>query len=228
MAAKIPASRMATVRLSCIGAVLVALPAQVPDAPAARVGQARATTPIEVRIETGGDVDVGTRSQWGGPFENIHGTLFWNGSNWVSNSTAAHAYFYDTRTGEKLYRSTLTVVDSSATTVGQQPGMPAGFIVTKRIFSYMQPAAAGGADYRYQAVEYETAQPDGTTVLLRTRGTGNGTDQAHLDACIEDGKGNTTAMLGDAVWLRSTGMTAAQAAAQRADVVPGTHVVDER
>lgn len=179
---------------------------------------AAGTTPIEVRIEAGGDVDVGTRSQWDGQFENTNGAMFWNGSIWVTNSTAAHSYFMDLRTGKRLKEYTVTIVDSSTTLLGQLPSMPAGYTVTKRLYTSTQPAAAGGGSYVYQAVEYETLQPDGTRVLLRSRGTGTGTAQADFDAYVEDGLGNTTGMVGDPVWFHFAGMTATQAAAQTPDI----------
>ncbi|MCU0294277.1 MAG: hypothetical protein MUF10_20210, partial [Thermoanaerobaculaceae bacterium] len=179
---------------------------------------AAGTTPIEVRIEAGGDVDVGTRSQWDGQFENTNGAMFWNGSIWVTNSTAAHSYFLDLRTGQRLKEHVMVPVDSSTTLLGNVPGLPAGYTVTKRLYASTQPSAAGGASFVYQAVEYEILQPDGTRVLLRSRGTGNGTGQAYLDAYLEDGLGNTTAMLGDPVWFQFAGMTAAQAAAQTPDL----------
>jgi hypothetical protein len=176
------------------------------------------TTPIHIDIEAGGDVDTGTRGQWDGQFENTNGAMFWNGSKWVTNATAAHAYFTDLRTGQRLYEYTVTIVDSSTTLLGQLPGMPAGYTVTKRLYTSTQPVVAGGGSYVYQAVEYETLQPDGTRILLRSQGTGNGTAQAHFDAYIEDGKGNTTGMLGDPVWFQLAGMSATQAAAQTPDL----------
>lgn len=176
------------------------------------------TTPIYVDIEPGGDLDTGTRSQWDGQLENTNGAMFWNGSMWMTNRTAAHSYFMDLRTGQRFKEYTVTIVDSSTVLLGQLPGMPDGYTVTKRTYAFTQPAAAGDGAYAYQAVEYETLQPDGTRVLLRSRGTGNGTAQAHFDAYIEDGLGNTTGMLGDPVWIQFAGMTAVQAAAQTPDL----------
>ena len=176
------------------------------------------TTPIQICSEPGGDIDTGPKSQWNGQFENSNGAVFWNGSMWVTDATTAHKYFRDLRTGQRLKEHVITDVDSSTTLLGQVPGLPAGYTVTKRLYASIQPAAAGGGSYVYQAVEYEIDQPDGTSVLLRSRGTGTGTGQAHLDAYIEDGLGNTTGMLGDPVWFHFAGMTAAQAAAQTPDL----------
>lgn len=176
------------------------------------------TTIIHVDTEEGGDLYTGTRAEWTTLPQNAKGALFWNGSKWVSNDTAAHMYFTDLRTGQRLMEYLVTVVDSSTTLLAQLPGIPAGYTVTKRIYAYTQPAAAGGGGFAYQAVEYEISQPAGTRVLLRSRGTGNGTAGAHFDAYVEDGIGNTTAMLGDPVWLEFAGMSAVQAATQTPDI----------
>ena len=79
---------------------------------------AAGTTPIHVDTEPGGDVDTGTRDQWDGQFENTNGAMFWNGSAWVTNNTAAHSYFTDLRTGQRIKEYTVTVVDSTATLLG--------------------------------------------------------------------------------------------------------------
>ena len=69
---------------------------------------ATAATPIHIDIEAGGDVDSGTRSQWDGQLENINGAMFWKGSMWVTNNTAAHSYFTDLRTGKRIKEYTVT------------------------------------------------------------------------------------------------------------------------
>jgi len=71
------------------------------------------TTPIHIDIEQGGDIDTGTNSQWDSNYENVNGAMFWNGSKWVTNDTAAHAYFTDLRTGGKLNEHNITNIDNS-------------------------------------------------------------------------------------------------------------------
>lgn len=181
-------------------------------------GAAAGTTPIHIDTEQGGDVYTGSRAQWTTEPQNTNGALFWNGSLWVSNDTAAHAYFTDLRTGQRLKEYTVTAVDSSTSLLGLLPGIAPGFAVTKTLYSYSAPAAAGGAAFTYSAIQYEVVHPDGTRVLLRSRGTGAGTGQAHFDVYVEDIAGNTTGILGDPVWFHFAGMTPAQAAAQTPDL----------
>ncbi|HQT93464.1 MAG TPA: hypothetical protein PK435_02430 [Thermoanaerobaculaceae bacterium] len=181
-------------------------------------GAVAGTTQIHVETEEGGDIHTGSRTQWTTEPQNTKGTLFWNGSLWVTNDTAAHMYFTDLRTGKRLQEYTVTAVDSSASLLGLLPGIPAGFAVTKTLYSYSAPASAGGRAYTYSAIQYEVVQPDGTRALLRSRGTGAGTGQAHFDVYVEDKAGNTTGILGDPVWFHFVGMTPAQAAAQTPDL----------
>jgi len=68
------------------------------------------------------------------------------------------------------------------------------------------PGATTG--YTYQAAEYVIDQPDGTTIILRSRGMGQGTSQAYFDIYIEDGLGNVTALRGDPVWFTYDNTTA--------------------
>lgn len=52
---------------------------------------------------------------------------------------------------------------------------------------------------QYEAIQYTIDQPDGTTILLQSRGSGNGTNKAFFDIYIEDATGNVTAFCND-VW----------------------------
>ncbi len=176
------------------------------------------TGPVHVDTEKGGDVFTGTRAEWTASPQNSNGALFWNGSRWVSNDTAAHMYFTDLRTGQRLLEYVVTAVDSTTTALGLLPGIPGGFTVTKSLYSYLARTSSGNGAYAYSAVQYEVVRADGIRALLRSRGTGAGTGQAHFDAYVGDPAGNTTGILGDPVWFEFAGMTPAQAAGQTPDV----------
>ncbi len=76
----------------------------------------------------------------------------------------------------------------------------------------------------YRAVEYTVTQPDGTHIVLRSRGSGYGTADAFFDVYIEDGLGNTTALLGDPAWVQYDGKSAAVASTLSASA--GTKIGD--
>lgn len=181
--------------------------------PAAHLAVRADTSPIRISTEPGGDIDAGTSAQWDGAWENVHGAFFWNGSAWVTNDTAAHLYFTDQRTGQKLKPHVVRVVDPSPASLGQVAGMPSGYAVGKSLYSYAAAKAAGGGSWAYSALRYDVAQPDGTAIVLLSRGTGNGTAQPYLDAFVEEGNGSTTALLGGTTMVRFSGLGAAQAAA---------------
>lgn len=175
-------------------------------------------TNIHINTELGGDIQTVSE---GSPYpndapENTYGAMFWNGSRWVTNDTAAHLYFTFISTGQRIVNHTVTTVDNSTANLGTSTIYP-GYSVTKSLYSYTVPAASGSGTYSYQALQYVLSLPDSTNVILRSRGTGHGTAQPYFDVYIEDladGVTNTTAMRGDPVWFRYANMTAAQAANQ--------------
>jgi hypothetical protein len=174
------------------------------------------TTPIHIDTEQGGDIDTGTPSQWDGSFENVNGAMFWNESAWVTNDTAAHTYFTDLRTGQLLYEHLNTSISSSVTQLGTDTSID-GFTIVKSIYSYSsEPREAGSTaplSYQYEALQYAITAPDSITIILRSRGSGNGTAQPYFDVYIEDGKGGTTALRGDPIWYQYNNTSAAAAAA---------------
>ncbi len=95
------------------------------------------STPIHIDTEEGGDVyTCETSNSANSALANVNGALFWNGSKWVTNDTAAHAYFTDLRTGQRLKEHTVTTVDEDGTlSAGQLTSLP-GYTVTKNIYSY--------------------------------------------------------------------------------------------
>ena len=141
------------------------------------------TTVIHVDTETGGDIDWGAPLAWDGIYENTKGALFWNGSKWVSNDTAAHMFFTDLRTGERLKWPTLL-----ATLRGSgDPGVVyqnQDIEITQQLHTYVTPALDGGRPFIYTALEYRVRQIDGSVIVLRSRGSGHGIDQAYLDLYV--------------------------------------------
>jgi hypothetical protein len=149
------------------------------------------TTVIHVDTEEGGTVIAS------GGAVNQKGAVFWNGSKWVSNDTAAHMYFTDLRTGLRLMEYRTTVYQ------GSQPGtltFDRGTI-QRSLYSYQKSGADGV--FSFSAVQYRMHDNiTGKDVILRSRGSGAGTANAYFDAYMEDPSGGTvTAIRGDPVWF---------------------------
>jgi hypothetical protein len=140
-------------------------------------------TYIRLDREPGGDIDAGGPAAWDGVYENSNGAMVWNGTEWVINTTWAHTYFTDRRTGERLVPH--VVAGSFDGSGAPNETVVKGYTVTQAIYGYSVPATAGG-DFGYEAVEYRIAQPDGKRLIVRSRGCGLGIEQAHLDVYIED------------------------------------------
>ncbi len=80
------------------------------------------------------------------------------------------------------------------------------YLVTKKVYSYSIADPAGNT-YTYQGLEYTVKQPDGTTVVLKSRGSGNGggdgqkSDESYFNIYVENPGGTVTALRGDPVWF---------------------------
>ncbi len=180
---------------------------------AASAASQSSCSPIHVDTEEGGDIDF--FPEGGSPdgvYENVKGAIFWNGTKWVTNDTAAHMYFTCGDTGQRIKNYILlATLDGSGS-----PGVvfaQGGFTVTQSIYSYTVSAADNSGNYLYQAVEYSidnSAAPD-EKYILRSRGTGNGTSQVYLDIYIQKNYTNTIAFRGDPVWYIYDNTTAQQA-----------------
>jgi len=146
-----------------------------------------------------------------GVYENTKGTIFWNGTKWVTNDTAAHMYFTCLETGQRIKTYTLL-----ATLEGQgAPGVvfaQGGYTVTQSIYNYTVGAIDNGGIYQYQAIEYsiDTSLAD-EKIILRSRGTGNGTNQGYLDVYLQRNYTQTVAFRGDPIWYSYKNTTAQQA-----------------
>lgn len=78
-----------------------------------------------------------------------------------------------------------------------------GYTIQKQAYSYAMSAAdpSDKTMYVYQAVEYVITDPAGKTVVLKSRGSGNGTDAGYFNVYVDDETGGSTAMRGDPVWF---------------------------
>ncbi len=101
------------------------------------IASSRGTTLIHIDTEPGGQI------VFSGTVVNAHGTAFWNGYDWVTNDTAAHQYFTDLRTGQRLKEYVVTEVDSTTANLGSVSA-PAGYTVTKRLYTYTTTKGTGG------------------------------------------------------------------------------------
>jgi hypothetical protein len=97
-------------------------------------------TAIHIDIEMGGYIDTGTADQWDNIYENANGALFWNGSKFVTNNTAAHTYFTYLHNGERLMEHFITEVPTVPGTFGNITG----YIITKTVNTYTIPMNANG------------------------------------------------------------------------------------
>jgi len=95
---------------------------------------------IYVNSETGGNIDTGKPDEWDNIHENSFGAIFWNGSKFVTDSTAAHLYFTNTLNGPRLKEHIITEV-SSAT--GSNNDFT-GYLITKTVYTYAAPKDANG------------------------------------------------------------------------------------
>ena len=167
---------------------------------------------IHVDTEEGGNIDVVANGGLpDGVDENANGAIFWNGARWVTNDTAAHMYYTCLETGQRIKNYTvLATLDGSGS-----PGVvfaQSGFTVTQSIYNYSVGAADFGGIFSYQAVDYsiDTSRPH-ERIIVRSRGTGNGTSQGYLDIYIQENYTDTIAFRGDPVWFHYANTTAQQA-----------------
>jgi uncharacterized protein (TIGR03437 family) len=150
------------------------------------------TTVIHVDTECCGDV-VDTAHN----VVNQKGAIFWNGTKWVSNDTAAHMYFTDLRTGERLmnYITTLFQGSSAPATSTYQ-----NYAVERTLYTYEKTGTSG--KYRFTAAQFRIRNTNnGKQYLARSRGTAAGTANAFFDIYLTDEDGSTTAVRGDPAWF---------------------------
>ena len=98
------------------------------------------STVIHVDTERGGNIDSGLRTAWDGIYENVNGAIFFNGTIFVTNDTAAHMYFTDLRTGLRLKDYIVTTIGSTAGSQDVQPG----YTLTRSTYTYTAAKDPGG------------------------------------------------------------------------------------
>jgi len=150
------------------------------------------TTQIHVDTECCGDVVDPANN-----FVNQKGAVFWNGAKWVSNDTAAHMYFTDLRTGERLmnYHTTLFQGSSAPATTTYQ-----NYTVERTLYTYEKTGAGG--KFRFTAAQFRISDTsNGKQYFARSRGTTAGKANAFFDIYLTDEDGKTTAVRGDPAWF---------------------------
>ncbi len=173
------------------------------------------TTPIHIDTESFGEIIDETTGN-----TNHNGGIFWNGNAWVTNPTAAHQYFTDLRTGNRLKEYTnildASVPNAEADSTPHQDGYGKTFptqtlenyTITKQAFYYTKncdPQKQTGS-YQYGGVEYRiTDSANGKVTILVSRGSGSGlTTNAYFDVYIEDPRTDTikktTGFINDPTW----------------------------
>lgn len=167
---------------------------------------------IQIHVETaeGGDIENPA-----GTVVNERGSLFYNGSNWVTNGTAAHTFFVNMETGGTRIVPQHDVAVTGAGTYGA-----GDYTVNVTTGSYTYTArAADGGSYAYTGREYRIAATylygnDLATdhIVLRSRGVGQGTLSTYFDTFVQMGDDNyITAIRSDPNWITYAGMTMDQA-----------------
>jgi hypothetical protein len=151
---------------------------------------------IHVDTEEGGAIEVGSAD---GIHENNKGALFWSGAQWVTNDTAAHMFFTDVISLERLLQYTL-VADLNASTPAEQDIQ--GYHVSRSTYTY-DILAQGNSAYRITAAQYRITTNDSqTTILLNSRGNGFG--QASFDIYIQNAPNATLAIRAGSAWFNYT------------------------
>jgi hypothetical protein len=152
------------------------------------------TTVIHVETEGWGTIqhaDADTAA-------NTKGAMFWNGTKWVTNETAAHMFFTDIRTGKRLKE--YNIINVSDRTSYSPVFDSLSYHITRQNYQYSYPAKQGGA-YQYEAVEYLIGDTTAKKVVIRSRGTGNGIENSYFDIFVEVVPNQITAIRNDPQWF---------------------------
>jgi hypothetical protein len=150
-----------------------------------------------------------------GSSSNPYGAAVYNGQEWIVNTTWVHQYFVNS-SGQRLKPVAVIPVSNSAS---NRTWDSLNYTITRQLYSYTWPAKTNG-NYTYQAVEFIVLNKiTGKTVVLRSRGTGNGTTGAYFDFYIQDDitsgvPPTITVIRNDPKWFTYTGKTMDQAIAQ--------------
>lgn len=144
---------------------------------------------VHVAVQAGGDIEMGTPDD--NP-ENDTGAIFWNGTRWVTNSTAGHMYFTDGPTGDRLKQYTFMADVDGDSPAEQDIGM---YHVVRTTYAYLAHARTGNGAYWIRAARYTlTVSGSDEVIQLDSRGSGDG--QAYFDVYIQYVAGTTLAVRG--------------------------------
>ena len=114
---------------------------------------------------------------------NPNGAMIFNGQEWIVNATWAHKYFIDNATGERLKEVYVNIVPAGVT---DSAFNMLRYYMGRLVYSYSYPAKDSGV-YSYTAIQYWiTDTITGKEIVLRSRGTGNGTGSTYFDIYIQD------------------------------------------
>jgi hypothetical protein len=109
--------------------------------------------------------------------------MIFNGLEWVVNSTWAHKYFIDNTTGERLKEVDIHAVPANGT---DSVFTLLRYDIERSVYAYTYPAKDSG-EYAFVALTYViTDTVTGKEIILKTRGTGNGTSSSYFDIYIQD------------------------------------------
>ena len=166
------------------------------------------TTVIHVETEGWGTIQYAN----GSTQASTRGAFFWDGTNWVTNNTAAHMYYTDLRTGQRLKE--YNIVNVSDRTAISPVFDSLSFHIVRQNYQYSYQAKDGGT-YQYEAVEYLISDTTAKKVVIRSRGTGNGIANCYFDIFVEVAPNEVTAIRNDPQWFTyPVGMNMAQALGQ--------------
>lgn len=144
----------------------------------------RGTDKITIEMETGGDIDWGSPSQWDGNYENVNGCLFWDGSTWKADESYGHMYFENRSTGQRVvnYNPTNTTIKQSSGSFSIE-----GYEIGMEEYQYTVNTKEGSR--KYSAVLYTVIQPDGSVIQLLSRCMEKDINSSYLDIFMEDEEG---------------------------------------
>lgn len=176
------------------------------------------TTTIEVRTETGGDIDT----DGDGTPENVNGALYWDGLNWTCNDTYGHMYFWDKINNEKIDHPFLSseihysgggnnVLVATIVTPGNN-ALTYGVFHDEHIYE----KDYRGIPYRFTTAKFTlspvdpvTLEPYGLATVMVSRSADASRITPYFDLYIENGNGVTPdgsweAFRSDPVWYHYT------------------------
>ena len=166
----------------------------------------RATTPIHIDIESGGDIFTGTAAEKTPQPQNHNGALFWNGTGWMTTDTSAHEYFTDLRTGQKLHKDNL-ILEVRGDTIGASRQVDNVSIAVKDV-KYTDKLASGrrstNSVHDYEITVYDNGS--GTwKLLLRSRCDGRDVNHTYFQVYVQDTL-NHTLIFKEGIQAMATGL----------------------